>query len=106
MAHIHARRTRRHRSSTADLATRLRGRAGPKGEQGVPGPAGALSADHLEYFEHVTEEIAHIHRDLDIQLRRFAQVQMQMDQLRALLAPNIAPVGGTTAGPRKPLKLN
>jgi hypothetical protein len=64
-----------------------------------------LDPDHLEYFERVTEQIAHIHRDLDIQLRRFSQVQMQMDQLRALLVPQISSRAGA-AGPRRPLKLN
>jgi hypothetical protein len=98
--------SRRHRSSTADLATRLRGRRGAKGEQGIQGPVGVLNPEHLEYFERVTEEIAHIHRDLDIQLRRVAEVQMQMDQLWALLVPAVESTRSKTAGLRKQLKLN
>jgi hypothetical protein len=65
-----------------------------------------VDSDHLEYLEKVTEQIAHIHRDLDIQLRRFSQVQMQMDQLRSLLVPQISSPRAGAAGPRRPLKLN
>ena len=105
MPHTRPRGNRR-RSSTATLASRLRGRRGARGEQGIPGPAGVLGPDHLEYFERVTEEIALIHRDLDIQLRRFAQVQMQLDQLRALMVPHLGATRARTAGLRKQLKLN
>ena len=96
-------RTKRRRSSTAILASRLRGRTGAKGKQGVPGSAGVLNSEQLEYFARVTEQIATIHRDLDIQLRRFSQVQMQLDQLQALLMPAItAPRTGSSARPTKP----
>jgi len=95
-------RPKRDRRSTVTLATRLRGRTGARGKQGVPGAAGALSPEQLEYFERVNEQIALIHRDLDIQLRRFSQVQMQMDQLQALLMPSPAkPTRIATAGARK-----
>ena len=100
MPHITA-RTKRRRSSTETLATRLRGRTGARGEQGVPGAAGVLSPEQLEYFERVTEEIALIHKDLDIQLRRFSQVQMQMDQLQAILVPTGRATRIGTVGTRK-----
>ena len=100
MPQINAGRRRR-RSSTASLATRLRGRTGARGKQGVPGAAGVLSPEQLEYFQRVTEEIAVIHHDLDIQLRRFAQVQMQMDQLQALFVPPAKATRIATVGARK-----
>jgi len=56
----------------------------------------------LEYFERVSGEIALIHRDLDIQLLRFSQVQMQMDRLQALLMPSAKPTRIVVGGARKP----
>jgi hypothetical protein len=57
---------------------------------------------HVKYFECVTGEIAHLHKDLDIQLRRFARLQKEMDQLRArLLLPSVASMRAGTARPRK-----
>jgi len=60
-----------------------------------------LGPEHVEYFERVTEEIALIHRDLDIQVRRFAHVQMELDQLRLLLVPTVAPTRAGIARLRK-----
>src|SRR4051794_595316 len=94
--------TNRRRSSTETLATHLRGRMGRRGAQGAPGAAGVLSAEQLGYFERVSGEIALIHRDLDIQLRRFSQVQMQMDQLQALLMPSATPTRRGASKARKP----
>jgi hypothetical protein len=94
--------SKRRRSSTANLAGRLRGRKGRTGEQGIQGPPGVLDPEHVKYFECVTGEIDQIHKDLDIQLRRFAQLQKQMDQLRALLLlPSVAALRAGPARPRK-----
>jgi hypothetical protein len=50
----------------------------------VPGPAGAAvkGSDVLEIVE---QQIEGIHRDLDVQMRRIAQIQQQMDDLRAMV---------------------
>jgi hypothetical protein len=55
----------------------------------------------VKYFECITGEIARIHEDLDIQLGRFAQLQMQLDQLRDRLLPSVAPTSAGTARTRK-----
>jgi hypothetical protein len=50
----------------------------------LPGPVGppARGSDVLEIVE---KQIDDIHRDLDVQLNRIAQIQQQMDELRALV---------------------
>jgi prefoldin subunit 5 len=50
----------------------------------VPGPVGPAvkGSDVLEIVE---KQIEDIHRDLDVQMRRIAQIQQQMDDLRAMV---------------------
>jgi hypothetical protein len=50
----------------------------------LPGPVGppVKGSDVLEIVE---KQIDDIHRDLDLQLNRIAQIQQQMDDLRALV---------------------
>ena len=60
------------------------GHKGARGPQGVPGPAGppVKGTDVLDIVE---KQIDDIHRDLDIQMKRIAQIQQQMDELRAMV---------------------
>jgi hypothetical protein len=50
----------------------------------LPGPVGppVKGSDVLEIVE---KQIDDIHRDLDVQLNRIAQIQQQMDELRTLV---------------------
>src|SRR6266851_2712030 len=60
------------------------GHRGARGPQGEPGPAGP-SVKGSDVLEIVERQIDDIHRDLDVQMRRIAQIQNQMDELRAML---------------------
>ena len=60
------------------------GHRGARGPQGEPGPAGP-SVKGSDVLEIVERQIDDIHRDLDVQMRRIAQIQKQMDELRAML---------------------
>jgi prefoldin subunit 5 len=50
----------------------------------MPGPIGPpeKGSDVLEIVE---KQIDDIHRDLNVQMRRIAQIQQQMDELRAMV---------------------
>jgi hypothetical protein len=50
----------------------------------VPGPGGppVKGTDVLDIVE---QQIDDIHRDLDIQMKRIAHMQQQMDELRAMV---------------------
>lgn len=65
------------------------GLQGPVGERGRRGEAGlpALSTGVAPAlaFVAVEEQIDAIKRELDVQLRRMAQIQQQLDQLRAIV---------------------
>jgi hypothetical protein len=65
------------------------GPQGPVGERGRRGPAGpaTLSAGTAPAlaFVAVEEQIDAIKRELDLQLRRMAQIQEQLDRLRAIV---------------------
>lgn len=65
------------------------GLQGPVGKRGRPGAAGAapLSAGIAPAlaFIAVDEQIDAMKRELDVQLRRMAQIQQQLDQLRAIV---------------------
>jgi hypothetical protein len=65
------------------------GPQGPVGERGHRGPAGtaALSAGIAPAlaFVAVEEQIDAIKHELDVQLRRMAQIQEQLNQLRAIV---------------------
>ena len=71
------------------------GPRGPVGERGHRGPAGtaALSAGRAPAlaFIAVEEQIDGLKHELDVQLRRMAQVQEQLDQLRAIVRQIAAP---------------
>jgi hypothetical protein len=58
----------------------------------VPGPVGppvkgsdALGIVGSDVLEIVEKQIDDIHRDLDVQMKRIAQIQQQMDELRAMV---------------------
>jgi hypothetical protein len=65
------------------------GRQGARGAHGVtgmPGPAAApdqaLPSTHVQLLEVVETQIEDIYQVLDVQVRRFAQIQQQVDELR------------------------
>ena len=61
-----------------------RGARGQQGARGAQGPAGppASRADILAVVE---DQFAEVRKQLDIQLTRFAQLQLQLDQIHKLL---------------------
>jgi hypothetical protein len=68
-----------------------RGPVGGKGARGAPGPqgpAGAVSAtgERIELLAVVQGQIDEIYRELDLQLKRMATLQDQLDELRANVA--------------------
>jgi hypothetical protein len=56
-----------------------------RGSKGVPGPAAApdqaLPSTHVQLLEVVETQIEDIYQVLDVQVRRFAQIQRQVDEL-------------------------
>jgi hypothetical protein len=59
---------------------------GAHGISGMPGPAAApdqaLPSTHVQLLEVVETQIEDIYQVLDVQVRRFAQIQQQVDDLR------------------------
>lgn len=78
-----------------------RGPRGHKGARGAKGPRGATGTkdatgkaraggsgeqlDRRKLLRNVNTQIEDIYRQLDIQLKRMAQIQQQLDELRAVL---------------------
>jgi hypothetical protein len=56
-----------------------------RGPVGETGPAGSESSskDRLEILGVVEGQIEDIYRELDVQLKRIAQLQVQVDEVRA-----------------------
>jgi hypothetical protein len=50
----------------------------------MPGPT-EPSVKGNDVLEIVEKQIDDIHRDLDVQMKRMAQIQQQMDELRAMV---------------------
>src|SRR5438105_3149439 len=74
------------------------GRRGPRGPQGRKGTNGALgpkeqpgatgplhSGERMELLTVVESQLQDVFRELDMQMKRMAQIQMQIDELRARL---------------------
>jgi Collagen triple helix repeat (20 copies) len=63
-----------------------KGRVGIKGavgKAGARGPQGSEPAWRKRILEELYEQVDRIDHELDIQLKRMAQIQQQMDELRA-----------------------
>jgi hypothetical protein len=65
-----------------------RGDPGPRGERGVRGADGHVgedgsSTDRAALLTEVNGHFEDIYRELDVQMRRMAQIQQQVDDLRA-----------------------
>ncbi len=65
------------------------GRPGARGAHGINGPPGpaappdqALPSTHVQWLEVVETQIEDIYQVLDVQGRRSAQIQQQVDELR------------------------
>jgi hypothetical protein len=81
-----------------------RGAVGPRGRQGVKGEPGATgregpptnysaaSGKGNDVLEIVERQIDDIHQELDVQMKRIAQLQAQMDELRATVR-RVMPAG-------------
>lgn len=61
-----------------------RGPRGARGHRGARGPAGRTPT-RAQILAAVGDQLADIRRQLDIQLTRFGQLQMQVDHLQGLL---------------------
>ena len=62
------------------------GARGPKGAMGARGNLGAAAAGgtvNREALSRIHDQIQDIYHELDVQLRRMAQLQMQLDEVRA-----------------------
>lgn len=71
-------------SGTTGAAGKI-GPRGPVGKHGARGATGNEPPDRSALLAQVHASIEEIHRDLSIQLTRMAQIQQQVDQLRANL---------------------
>ena len=65
----------------------LRGAIGPRGAAGARGPTGlsgapGIAGDDLNALAAVHDQIDHIHHELDVQLKRMAQLQIEIDEVR------------------------
>jgi hypothetical protein len=76
-------------------ATGPKGARGPQGTPGLVGPTG----DAGDVLEIVEKQIDDIHRELAAQMKRIAQLQHQLDELRATVRRAIPPGGSRTDPP-------
>jgi hypothetical protein len=60
------------------------GETGPSGPAGPTGPAGTPAS--LLVIEKLTQELADVHRELAVQYKRIAQLQAELNNLRAVVA--------------------
>ena len=58
------------------------GAAGSRGAPGAPGPAIAEPADRRRLARDINGHLEDIYGELNIQMKRMAQIQMQVDELR------------------------
>lgn len=68
------------------------GQRGPKGAAGIQGPAGlsgpaggVLPSDRRSMLSGLHEQIENIYQELDVQMKRMAQLQVQLDNVRGKL---------------------
>lgn len=62
------------------------GATGRRGTDGARGETGPVTPDnHLNAIAAVHDQIEHIHHELDVQMKRMAQLQMELDDVRATL---------------------
>jgi len=71
------------RGATCNRSSRLKGERGPRGATGERGAA--APANRKVIVAELTDHIDDIYKQLDIQMRRMAQIQQQVDELRAKL---------------------
>jgi hypothetical protein len=60
----------------------LQGAIGPQGPAGAGEPAVSLDVHALAV---VHDQIEHIHHELDVQLKRMAQLQAEVDEVRSVV---------------------
>jgi hypothetical protein len=61
------------------------GQTGATGEPGAPGAVAPMSSDHLHERAVIQDQITRILHELEVQLKRIAQLQAEMDTVRATL---------------------
>jgi hypothetical protein len=62
------------------------GATGATGADGARGAAGSLTPDERrKEFTVVHDQIEHIYHELDVQMKRMAQLQAEVDEVRAAL---------------------
>jgi hypothetical protein len=61
-----------------------RGRTGRRGAAGERGPAGPVPS-RIDILAAVEDQFSEMRKQLDLQLMRFAQLQVQLDQIHKLL---------------------
>ena len=70
-----------------------KGKSGARGATGATGASGAVGAkgatttrhNHVNALAVVHDQIDHIHRELDVQMKRMAQLQAEVDGVRGTL---------------------
>jgi hypothetical protein len=69
-----------------------RGKTGARGKGGTRGPVGVTGAaldpdtnNHANALAVVHDQIEQIHRELEVQLKRMSQLQLQVDEVRATM---------------------
>ena len=60
-----------------------RGPRGPRGERGVRGEPGKIDATALRVIARMAQELENAQRELRVQFTRIAQLQAELDLLRA-----------------------
>ena len=75
-----ARRPRRRKTQTEKRGTR-----GPRGARGAPGKQGppGTPAPSADAIARLAEDLANTRHDLQVQFKRIAQLQAELDDLRA-----------------------
>jgi len=61
------------------------GHTGPKGAAGQRGPTGSsgiLPSERGRLFATLHEQVDNIYKELDVQMKRMAQLQVQLDEVR------------------------
>lgn len=58
---------------------------GPQGEQGMRGPKGKPGLSRADVLAIVDDRLTAIRAELALQLKRTAQIQVQLDQITALI---------------------
>ena len=62
--------------------TGQRGPQGAVGQRGPTGSSGVLPSERRRLFASLHEQVDNIYKELDVQMKRMAQLQVQLDEVR------------------------